>query len=244
MPLATTHKETRPAQARRGTPPLENGDHLSRAEFERRWDAMPELKKAELIQGVVYMPAALRDEFHGEPHALMMTLLGMYTLNTPGVRTSDNASVRLDDDNMPQPDCCLRLPTELGSTTRRDAEGYLQGAPDLIVEVASSSASLDLHQKFALYRQHGVREYIIWRVLDEAVDWFRLQGAEYVPLTRDADGYFRSQLFPGLWLNPDVLLHGFPTAIFAMGMAGYGSPEHAAFVARLAALAQNKPPAT
>lgn len=39
--------------------PLENGDRLSRFEFEHRYQAMPELKKAELVEGVVYIKTTL-----------------------------------------------------------------------------------------------------------------------------------------------------------------------------------------
>lgn len=216
-----------------GLPPLENGDHLNRGEFERRWLALPMLKKAELIDGVVFMSAAVRDDVHGEPHGLLMAWLVNYALMTPGVRSADNSSVRMDEENMPQPDGCLRLPRELGSTVTRAIDGYLEGAPDLVVEVSASSASIDLHRKFDVYRAHGVREYVVWRTVDEAVDWFVLRQGEYQPIPLDAQGWYKSELFPGLWLNPQVLLYGFPTAIHAMMHVGMESAEHATFVSRL-----------
>ncbi len=218
---------------RRAVFPLQNGDRLTRAEFERRWDAMPGLKKAELIDGVVYMPAALRQDEHGEPHGYVMTWLGIYSLSTPGVKFGDNASVRLDNDNMPQPDAHLRLPTELGSTATIQ-DGYVVGAPDLVVEVAASSASLDMHRKLDVYRRSGVREYIVWRVVDEQLDWFVLSDGRYELLTPDAEGWLKSQLFPGLWLQPQTLLHGLPTAVLAMMQLGVQSAEHQAFVQQLA----------
>src|SRR2546421_625978 len=88
----------------KGIPPLENGDRLTRAEFERRYEAMPELKKAELIEGVVYVPSPVRHEQHGGPQFALSTWLGHYQAFTPGVRGSDNATVRLDLNNEPQPD--------------------------------------------------------------------------------------------------------------------------------------------
>ena len=212
--------------------PLQNGDRLTRVEFERRWEALPELKKAELIDGVVYMPAALRDDQHGGPHGSIMGWLWTYACNSPGVKLSDNASVRMDNDNMPQPDAHLRLPPQLGSTARLE-DGYVAGAPDLVVEVSASSASLDMHLKFDLYRRGSVREYIVWRVLDEEIDWFVLHEGNYEPLSLDAEGWLKSQLFPGLWLQPQVLLYGLPTAIYAMAHAGLGSPEHQTFVREL-----------
>ncbi len=224
-----------------GEPPLENGDHLSRADFERRWEAMPELKKAELIDGVVFMSAAVRDDVHGEPHGLVMAWLVNYALMTPGVKSADNSSVRMDDDNMPQPDGCLRLPPQLGSTALRANDGYLQGAPDLVAEVSASSASIDLHRKLDVYREHGVREYVVWRTIDEEVDWFVLRDKEYVRLELDEQGWYKSELFPGLWLHPQILLYGFPTAIHGMFHTGMQGPEHAAFVAHLQASLGSKP---
>lgn len=225
---------TRADQDRSFLPPLENGDHLSRAEFERRWEAMPNVKKAELIDGVVYMPAAVRDDCHGEPHAYVIGWLVNYALCTPGVRTGNNSSTRIDDDNMPQPDAFLRLPESMGSTVQRAADGYLHGVPDLVVEVAASSASIDLHRKLEVYRRSGVREYVVWRTLEEEIDWFVLDNGNFERRARDADGWFRSRLFPGLWLQPDVLMHGLPDRVHLMMHEGMKSPEHAAFVKALA----------
>jgi Uma2 family endonuclease len=219
--------------------PLQNGDRLTRAEFERRWEAVPEVKRAELIEGVVYMPAAVRDDQHGEPHGNIMGWLWAYACNSPGVKLGDNSSVRVDNDNMPQPDAHLRLPPQLGGTAKLE-DGYVAGAPDLIVEVSASSVSIDMHLKFDLYRRSGVREYIVWRVLDEQLDWFVLREGNYEPLSPDAAGWLKSPLFPGLWLQPQVLLYGLPSAIYTMAHAGLGSPEHQAFVQRLTEASQPK----
>jgi len=213
--------------------PLENGDTLSRAEFERRYDAMPDLKKAELIEGIVYMPPALRHDQHGSPHGQMMHWLGHYAYETPGIELSDNASVRLDLDNMPQPDCALFLPPFLGGTARFGADGYYEGAPDLVCEIAASSASIDMHQKLHVYRRNGVREYLIWRVLEKAFDWFVLDASGYVPLAPAESGILQSPLFPGLWLDPGTLLRSRRSKYLAALYQGLASPEHAAFVARL-----------
>lgn len=90
-------------------PPLENGDKLTRAEFERRYEAMPQVKKTELIEGVVYMASPVRAKSHGKPHAQIMTWLGTYEAATPGVEALDNTTLRLDTDNEPQPDAILRI---------------------------------------------------------------------------------------------------------------------------------------
>ena len=93
-------------------PPLENGDRLTRDEFERRYDAMPNLKKAELIEGEVYMPSPVRQARHSHPHTRLVTWLGNYETDTPGVEAGDNGSIRLDLDNEPQPDAFLFIRPE------------------------------------------------------------------------------------------------------------------------------------
>lgn len=212
--------------------PLESGDHLTRAEFERRYEALPELKKAELVEGVVYVGSPVRQDVHGEPHALLITLLGLYSLRTEGVAIGDNATVRLDQDNEPQPDVLLRVAKD--GQSRLSDDGYVEGAPELVAEVTASTASYDLHSKLGAYRRNGVREYVVWRVRDEALDWFVLDGGAYVPLLPAADGTLRSRVFPGLWLDPSALLRRDMTRVLAVLEDGLKSPEHAAFVDLLA----------
>jgi Uma2 family endonuclease len=214
-------------------PPLENGDRLSRDEFERRYDAMPGLKKAELIEGVVYMPSPVRVDQHGEPHFDMIGSLGTYTWATLGVRGADSSSARLDLKNMPQPDICLFIDPAKDGQARISDDGYLEGAPELIAEIAASSVSYDLSLKFEVYRRNGVREYLVWRVQDREFDWFVLRGKRYVRLPLDKSGVYRSKAFPGLWLDPAALIRGDMAAVQAALQRGLASPEHAAFVASL-----------
>ena len=214
-------------------PPLENGDVLTRAEFERRYEAMLHLKKAELIEGVVYVPSPVRHRYHGHQHTHLVSWLGYYEAHTPGVEASDNVTVRLDLDNEPQPDALLFIDPACGGRALIDAEGYIEGAPELVAEVASSSVSYDLHAKLRVYRRNGVREYIVWRVLDQALDWFVLRAGQYERLALDVDGLYRSEVFPGLWLDPAALLRGDLATVLAVVQRGLASPEHAAFVTRL-----------
>ncbi|HEY7158799.1 MAG TPA: Uma2 family endonuclease [Gemmataceae bacterium] len=214
-------------------PPLEQGDHLTRHEFERRYEAMPELKKAELIEGVVYMPSPVRIDQHGSPHAALVTWLGIYWANTPGVRVGDNSTVRLDLDNEPQPDALMIVEPSHGGQSRIDEEGYVAGGPELAVEVAASTVSIARNTKLRVYRRNNVREYIIWRVEDQAIDWYILRQGQYEQLQRAADGLLRSEQFPGLWLDPDALLRFDLARVFQVLQQGIASPEHAAFVARL-----------
>jgi Uma2 family endonuclease len=130
-----------------GLPPLENGDRLTRDEFERRYEAMPHLKKAELIEGVVYVPSPVRYRHHGAPHAHLISWLGQYAAGTPGVAVSDNSTVRLDLDNEPQPDGLLLIDPACEGQARFSPDDYIEGSPELVAEVASSSVSYDLHAK-------------------------------------------------------------------------------------------------
>jgi Uma2 family endonuclease len=214
-------------------PPLENGDTLTRAEFERRYEAMPHLKKAELIEGVVYVPSPARHRYHGHQHAHLINWLGHYEAHTPGVEVSGNATVRLDLDNEPQPDVLLFIDPACGGQARIDADGYIEGAPELVAEVAASSASYDLHAKLRVYRRNGVREYIVWRVLDQEIDWFVLRAGQYERLPLDTAGLYRSETFPGLWLDPAALLRGDLATVLAVVQRGLASLEHDAFAARL-----------
>lgn len=189
-------------------PPLENGDRLTREEFERRYEAMPDVKKAELIDGVVYMGSPVRFGKHSEPRAALLTWMGMYAAFTQGVRLGDNATVRLDSDTEPQPDALLRIEPEMGGNSRISEDDYIEGAPELVAEISSSTASYDLHDKMDAYRRAGVKEYLVWRVDDKQVDWFVLHEGTYMRLSPDASGGMTSQTFPGLRLAVPALLAG------------------------------------
>jgi len=212
---------------------LENGDTLTRAEFERRYEAMPHLKKAELIEGVVYVPSPVRHNYHGHQHAHLINWLGHCEAHTPGVEVSDNVTVSLDLDNEPQPDALLFIDPACGGHALIDADGYIEGAPELVAEVASSSVSYDLHAKLRVYRRNGVREYIVWRVLDQEIDWFVLCSGQYERLPLDTEGLYRSEGFPGLWLDPTALLRGDLATVLAVVQRGLASPEHATFATQL-----------
>ena len=174
--------------------PLANGDRLTRQEFERRYAARPDLKKAELIEGVVYMPSPVHFAAHAEPHGVVLAWLVTYCALTPGVRVADNATVRLDLDNEPQPDALLRIEPAAGGRSRLSADDYVEGAPELIVEIAASSASYDLHDKMRAYRRNGVPEYLVWRVYENQFDWFVLADlvAQNGAWLLDSDPFFKA----------------------------------------------------
>ena len=206
-------------------PPLENGDRLTRTEFERRYQAMPHIRKAELIEGVTYMASPLRIKSHGEPHANLVGWLWTYKTATPGVILGIEPTVRLDPDNEPQPDAVLMIP---GRQASIDADDYISGAPELVVEIAASSAAIDLHDKKRAYRRNGVREYIVWRTLEGQLDWFRWQADEYITVMPE-EGIVRSQVFPGLWLAVEALFAGDMATVLSVLQTGLGTSEHQEF---------------
>jgi Uma2 family endonuclease len=213
------------------TPPLQQGDHLSAEEFERRFDAMPDQKKAELIDGVVYMGSPVSIDDHGAPNIDMATWLGVYKAHTPGLQAGDNATVRLDPKNRPQPDLLLRILPEYGGQSKT-TDGYVDGAPEWAGEIAASSASYDLYEKLVAYWRNGVKEYVVWRVWDAAIDWFVRGAHEFERLPADS-GLYKSRVFPGLWLDASALLAGNMVQVLTVLQQGLASPEHAAFCATL-----------
>ena len=216
-----------------GLPILEGGDRLSRAEFERRYQGMPQLKKAELIEGVVYVASPVRIKHHGEPHGDIVTWLGLYKVATPGVMLGDNTTVRLDAENEPQPDALLRIDEFCGGQSRISEDDYLEGAPELIVEIVASSASYDLHDKMQAYRRNGVREYLVWLTQEQDFRWYVLQEGEYELQSPDELGILHSQVFPGLQLAVTALLAGDMQRVLAVLQEGMGSEAHRLFVETL-----------
>jgi Uma2 family endonuclease len=230
--MSTGIEERNPKAKAQGVPPLRAGDRLSRDEFERRYEQMPRVHKAELIEGVVHMPSPVSAEEHGEPQFDFNGWLFVYRAYTPVVRGGDNSTLRLDLDNEPQPDGYLRLLAEYGGQARI-VDGFVTGAPELIGEISASSVSYDLHDKLNAYRRNGVREYVVWRVWDRAVDWFVLRGSRFEKLSPSSDGIYRSESFPGLWLDPAAVMRRDVARVLQVLQQGLASAEHAEFVQRL-----------
>ncbi len=240
MTAPQTH--TAPEETTNGPiPPLVHGDRLTRAEFERRYDAMPHLKKAELIEGVVSMPPPVSLGEHAGPHANLVTWLGTYEAFTPGVMGAAEGSVRLGASSMPQPDAMLFIRPAHGGRVRISADDYVEGGPELVVEVAASSIPLDTGPKLQLYQRYDVQEYIVWRVPDGEIDWFVRRGGQYTRLPPDAAGIYRSEVFPGLWLDAAALVRRDLGRVLSLLQQGLASPEHADFVAQLGQAAGRTP---
>ena len=181
---------------------LENGAVMSRAEFHRLYEECEGLRKVELIEGVVYMPSPEKFEQHSRQNTLLIGWLLAYQDYRPGdVEASVGGSILLDDENEPIPDAMLfRLRPD------RFEDGYVNGAPELIIEIANTSVSRDLHQKKEAYRRNGVIEYIVWRVRDGEIDWFQLRNGDYERRVPDPEGVIESEVFPGLRLDLSAAL--------------------------------------
>jgi Uma2 family endonuclease len=196
-------------------PPLESGDRLTREEFHRRYCARPDIRKAELIDGVVYVPPFAVSEAHSDPHGDFVGWLYTYKTRTPGVELRIEGTIFMPGENEVQPDALLfRVPPPPGGA-RRNSANYLEGVPQLIGEIAASSATYDLHDKLRMYERVGVHEYIVWRVYDQRIDWFRLQDGRYVRIEPDARGVIESEAFPGLRLNVPKMLAGDDAGVLA-----------------------------
>ncbi|MBI1760377.1 MAG: Uma2 family endonuclease [Acidobacteria bacterium] len=215
-------------------PLLEDGAYLTRAEFERRYEAMPSHLKAELIEGRVCMSSPVRRKNHSIPDNHLSTWLGVYAAVTPGVLAGNNGTVRLDEWNEVQPDSDLRIDETRGGQALVSSDDYLEGAPELVIEIAASSAPRDLREKFTVYQRNGVREYIVWAVADGQIHWFSLEAGTFTPLNPDPNGYLCSRVFPGLWLDVQALLRGEMAQVLQVLQQGLAAPEHAEFITALA----------
>jgi Uma2 family endonuclease len=213
-------------------PQLENGERTDQRTFHAWYKTTPHGFKAELIGGEVVVSSPLKIS-HGEYHALIMTWLFIYALDTPGTRVRDNATVILGEDSEPQPDAALIIDPECGGQTGANEEDYATGPPELIVEIAGSSGAIDLHRKKMDYERAGVKEYVVVMLREEQVRWFVLRAGSFQE-AHSPDGVYRSIGFPGLWLDAVALLNLDGAGVMATGRRGMANPEHAAFMHAMA----------
>lgn len=211
--------------------PLAMGDKLTREEFLHRWEMHPEIKRAELIGGIVYMPSPVPVD-HGDTENSVAMWAGVYRAATPGCAAANNATTYLLAD-CPQPDVHLRLLQRCGGKSWVE-DDCLYGPPELAAEICKSSASYDLHQKLELYEKPGVQEYVAVLIYEQEIRWHVLVGDTCQRLPPDTDGVWRSRVFPGLWLDGAALLRGDVAAVLAKLQEGIASPEHRTFVEQLA----------
>lgn len=224
-----------------GIVPLHNGDVLDQPTFHERYSAMPPRFRAELIGGVVCLPHRTTHA-HAILHGNVIGGIGRYCIYTPGVQLLDSGTIILDDRNEVQPDGALRLDEAHGGASSVNEHGYITGAPEMHVEVAYDAGSIDLHQKRREYERTGVHEYLIVLILERNVRAFRLDGGRYVNFPPDPDGVWRSQVFPGLWLNIQALLDRDAVALLKSLDAGLASEAHQSFVRQLKSASRHRQP--
>jgi len=212
---------------------LVEGQRLDQPTFHALYEAMPPGTRAELINGVVLMPSPVGPP-HGRAHLPTLVWLSYYQENTPGVEALDNTSTALGFKSEPQPDVMLRILSEYGGRTEADRR-FVRGVPELLVEVSHTSRYTDLGPKFEDYERVGVLEYVVRALEPDEVLWFVLREGCFSELPPGPDGIYRSEVFPGLWLDPQALIKGDTRRQRAVLDLGCSTPEHAEFVARLAA---------
>jgi Uma2 family endonuclease len=222
-------------------PSLVAGQHLDQPTFHERYEAMPPETRAELVGGVVYMPSPVSKD-HGEDDNDISGWLFHYKAFTPGVSSPNNATVKLDPTGEPQPDCQLRVPRDLGGQSYVDDDGYIAGAPELVAEIARSTRHYDLNAKKDDYERAGVAEYVVIAIDPNEVHWFVRRNDHFVELAPGLDGTYRSEVFPGLWLDANALFAEDRRRLIGVLEQGMGTPEHAAFVAKLAAAGAGRKP--
>jgi Uma2 family endonuclease len=215
-------------------PRLLNGDHLSLPEFERRYWAAPEDKRYELIEGIVIMSPPISND-HGEAQLTLGSFLKRYAQTTSGVVAGTNVSFRLDGKNEFEPDVFLRIASGKLARSKIGTDRLIDGGPELIAEIAVSSAAYDLHEKKSVYQRCLVPEYFVWQVMDSQIHWFALENGEYVEMKPQSDGAIHSKIFPGLWLDTRALLDGNEAKVSRILEKGLKSAERSAFVKKLAA---------
>lgn len=199
--MSTRIRESSVQLSRSPIPQLNSGDVLSREEYIRRYEAAPEELKAERINGKVYLMNSLRARYHGNPQMLLAGWLFTYAMAHPELNLSDNATLHLRTENTPQPDLCMY---RTGGNASLDEDGYLVGSPELIIEIAGSSASYDFGEKRDVYEAAGVGEYLVFETIEGRIEWWRHDGSKFVDVPRD-ETVFKSTLFSGLWLDGDAL---------------------------------------
>ena len=211
-------------------PNLVSGETLSPTEFMRRWEAHPEIKKAELIGGKVYMPPPVGWE-HSGSESQIGTWLGVFSALTPGCGSGHNATTFLLDD-IPQPDVNLIILPEWGGSSWLEGD-YLHGSPELLAELSHSSVIRDMKVKRDLYQKAGVQEYLAVILGKKEIHWHYLKDGIYQLLEPDAEGIYRSLVFPGLWLDSKALFEKKMGQVLATLQKGMASQEYLDFVVKM-----------
>jgi Uma2 family endonuclease len=224
-----------------GQPLLYDGQRLDQPTFHDLYLQSPEDFRAELIEGVVYVMSSPVNPRHGRPLISMGWFLYSYRIGTLGTSVQGDSTTKLDPRNEVQPDCALLIEPQFGGQTGLDSKGYTTGCPELVVEISLSTLHIDLNAKKRAYEAAGAKEYVVLDEPHQKIHWFVSRDGRFEPLEVDAQGWFQSETFPGLWLDPIAYLNDDNEAVLATLRRGLESPEHADFVAQLAQNRANRP---
>ncbi len=217
---------------------LHSGDRMTQAAFHQLYAAYPEDVKAELIGGTVYVASPLK-RMHGTYHPELTLVLGLYKAATPGVEIADNMTTILGEESEPQPDLLLRILAEHGGQSSYNKEDFLEGAPELVAEIAHSTRAIDMNRKRLDYLRAGVQEYIVFCIAERELFWFHFPSRR--KLKPDREGVWKSRVFPGLWLHGPALVEQDSARLVATVQRGLTTAEHAAFAERLRGAKCGKP---
>jgi Uma2 family endonuclease len=215
-------------------PLLQNGDHLDQSTFHALYEAMPADFHAELINGVVYLRGC-HTASHGRSLVSLGSMLDIFDDATPGTKGLIKITNILGPISEPEPDGCLLILPEYGGQTWCDADDFVNGAPDWVAEISDGTEAVDLGVKKQDYENAGVREYMVAVLKTRSVFWFVQRSGKLKERSAAPDGIFRSEAVPGFWVDPDAFLNHARTRLLTILRQGLASPEHAAFVAKLAA---------
>jgi hypothetical protein len=225
--------ERRPSHTEKDVELLVNGERMKQPEFHRRYEKYDEDEKWELIGGIVYHMASPLSLTHSDYDGEVGFLLETYRRATPGLQVLHNATAILDEDSEPQPDLGMRILPEYGGQSQTNPDDYLQGAPELLVEIAHSRRNIAMHAKRDDYKRTGAIEYLVVCSEEQEVHWFHFLNDEMIRPNRQ--GITRSRVFPGLWFDIAALLRLESARLMEVLQQGIASREHAAFVKRLQA---------
>jgi Uma2 family endonuclease len=183
-------------------PSIQEANASGLVTFEKFYEIVEENVKADLLDGKI-----IRDSPAIPRHSHVVTRLGRLIGDFAekfdiGEVFGATASVRLSKYQGPEPDVFFIRKSRL----RIMGEKYIDGPPDLCVEVISkSSRKIDRGRKFVLYAEHGVKEYWIVDPLRNTVEFYENHDGAWVEIKPDERGRLHSKVLPGFWFNPKWL---------------------------------------
>jgi Uma2 family endonuclease len=212
---------------------------MSQTEFADLYRRTPDSVAAELIGGVVYVSPPPSNE-HDAAHMWLSAILMTYKMSVVGIEIGSSISLVMDDEFQPQPDLILRRLPEFGGRSITRADGSIQGPPELVVEIAYSRRSIELHTKMAEYARCGVVEYLVYMIDEKRLRWFDLPTEQ--ELFPEESGIFKIRQFPGLWIDQQAITANNRSQMIAVLQSGLAKPAHRSFARKMQAMQPPRQP--